>query len=357
MNPISILYYVSGHGFGHISRSYEICKELLKNPNIYITLCSSRVDFIKEEHPRLEKRKILMDVGVYQDDALSLDISKTLHALQEFEENKSKLLENEWNFAKDRDFQMILSDSASLPFVLASELGIPSFFIGNFSWDFIYENYSNEDPYFSIISHIIRTEYSFATGALYLPFHCPHVPFQKVQYVGLVGRKPTLSKKEAREQFGFHDEFQYFLLSFGAYGLRNYQWNWENKPSGWNIIVSGTDGSFHDFVKEIPTNHYPNLVTAVDYVVTKPGYGIISECIFAHTPILYTSRGDFAEYPYIVEGLEKSHPSAYLPMESLLSFNWKNSIQIIHDKIQSNVQFQGSMEGEKDILQFIQDYF
>ena len=35
------------------------------------------------------------------------------------------------------------------------------------------------------------------------------------------------------------------------------------------------------------------LVGAADAVVSKPGYGIISECIANETAILYTSRGHF----------------------------------------------------------------
>ena len=45
---------------------------------------------------------------------------------------------------------------------------------------------------------------------------------------------------------------------------------------------------------------YEDLVAAVDVVVTKPGYGIIAECIAAGTPMLYTSRGDFREYDLLV---------------------------------------------------------
>ena len=39
---------------------------------------------------------------------------------------------------------------------------------------------------------------------------------------------------------------------------------------------------------------YEDLVRAVDVVLTKPGYGIISECIANDTAMVYTSRGRFA---------------------------------------------------------------
>ena len=40
-------------------------------------------------------------------------------------------------------------------------------------------------------------------------------------------------------------------------------------------------------------------------MVTKPGYGIISECIANDTALLYTSRGDFREYPVLVKEMPK----------------------------------------------------
>ena len=41
---------------------------------------------------------------------------------------------------------------------------------------------------------------------------------------------------------------------------------------------------------------------AVDVVITKPGYGIISDCVANGTAMLYTSRGRFAEYDVMVAG-------------------------------------------------------
>ena len=43
---------------------------------------------------------------------------------------------------------------------------------------------------------------------------------------------------------------------------------------------------------------------AADVVVTKPGYGIIAECLANDTAIVYTSRGEFAEYDVLVDGAE-----------------------------------------------------
>ena len=46
---------------------------------------------------------------------------------------------------------------------------------------------------------------------------------------------------------------------------------------------------------------YEDLVHAVDVVLTKPGYGIIADCVANGTAMLYTSRGRFVEYDVMVE--------------------------------------------------------
>ncbi len=47
---------------------------------------------------------------------------------------------------------------------------------------------------------------------------------------------------------------------------------------------------------------YQDLVAAADVVVSKPGYGIVSECVANGTALLYTSRGRFIEYDLFVGG-------------------------------------------------------
>ena len=71
---------------------------------------------------------------------------------------------------------------------------------------------------------------------------------------------------------------------------------------------------------------YEDLVAAVDVVITKPGYGIISECIANDTALLYTSRGHFVEYDVLVSGdaalppraLHRPRRSVRRPMASSL---------------------------------------
>jgi L-arabinokinase len=64
---------------------------------------------------------------------------------------------------------------------------------------------------------------------------------------------------------------------------------------------------------------YQDLVGGVDAVVTKPGYGIVTDAIGAGTRLVYTDRGDFPEYPILVAEMARYLPCAYVSNADLLA--------------------------------------
>ena len=56
---------------------------------------------------------------------------------------------------------------------------------------------------------------------------------------------------------------------------------------------------------------------AADVVVTKPGYGIVTDCIGASTRLVYTDRGDFPEYPVMVEEMGRYLPAVFASNEEV----------------------------------------
>ena len=67
---------------------------------------------------------------------------------------------------------------------------------------------------------------------------------------------------------------------------------------------------------------YEDLVRAVDVVLSKPGYGIISECLANDTALLYTSRGDFIEYDVLVAAMPRFLRAAFIDHDDLFACRW-----------------------------------
>ncbi|WP_078129254.1 sugar kinase [Leptospira alexanderi] len=341
---MKITYYVSGHGFGHISRSMEIILHLLRSfPDLEIDLVTVREKFLNtlslsEEDStnlkRLQVRKKVVDVGMIQKDSLSIDIRATEEKLKEFDLKKQYIQISEIDSCLDFETELIISDSASLPFMVADKIKIPSLFVGNFTWDFIYSGYTKESPVFERTAKKLYEEYYHATFGLLLPFACPAPSLPEQKQIGLVGRRPHLNKEAAKELFQLPKDKIHLLFSFGAYGVETSRFHWEQfDPEKYTIVLSGTDFDLtqipekqKDSIVQFSGIHYPDLLTACDYVITKPGYGIMSESVYAKTPLLYTDRGNFPEIPYLHRSLNEEIPSAYISNEELFSFRFDLSI-------------------------------
>ena len=67
---------------------------------------------------------------------------------------------------------------------------------------------------------------------------------------------------------------------------------------------------------------YEDVVAAVDVVATKPGYGIISECLANGTAMLYTSRGAFREYDVLVAEMPRFLRCGFIDQADLFAGRW-----------------------------------
>jgi L-arabinokinase len=74
---------------------------------------------------------------------------------------------------------------------------------------------------------------------------------------------------------------------------------------------------------------YQDLVAAADVVVTKPGYGIVSECVANQTALAYTSRGRFPEYDVMVAEMPRVLRCRQMSQDALLSARWDDTIQTL----------------------------
>jgi len=92
------------------------------------------------------------------------------------------------------------------------------------------------------------------------------------------------------------------------------------------FIGSGTRNATNALDIPVDFIYFPDLVNASDIVVSKPGYGIVSEIISLQKPLIYTSRADFPEYDALVTGLQEKAISYFLKNEDFFSGHWEGAI-------------------------------
>jgi hypothetical protein len=116
------------------------------------------------------------------------------------------------------------------------------------------------------------------------------------------------------------------LLSFGGMGLPGFASEVLEPLAEFRFVIPEPDARAPGNVAAVTGERlegtglrYVDLIGAADVVVTKPGYGIVSDAIGAGTRLVYTDRGDFPEYPILVREMARSLPCAYVSHQDLLA--------------------------------------
>ena len=320
---MTIAFYVSGHGFGHASRDVELIDEILRQRSgVRIIVRTSVAPWIfdRVRGPRVEIQPCDTDTGMVQLDSLQLDVEETARCAATFYRDFHRRAEVEASHLRRLGARLVISDVPPLSCAAARMAGLPSVLFANFTWDWIYAYYPEFHALAPGVVETIAVAYSSAAKALRLPISGGFDSVTAVtEDVPFVSRRSIRDPVDIRRGLGVDRDQILVLSSFGGYGL---VLPYERIARSGLTVIS-------------PERHppsgfkYEDLVAAADVVVSKPGYGIVSECVANRTPLLYTSRGRFAEYGVMVAEMPRMLRCRHIGREDLLAGNWREEIEAL----------------------------
>jgi L-arabinokinase len=354
-----IVFYISGHGFGHASRQVEVINALV--PALRATGRAETVVIRTAADPWLldrtlrveaERMPAAVDTGIVQIDSLHLDEEATFEEARAFYAAFDARARDEAELLRSVKASLVVSDIAPLGFEAAHRAGIPSAAIGNFTWDWIYEGYPERAAHAGMVISTIRVANRKATRALRLPLHGGFATMPVVQDIPIIARHAARPGREVRAAFGIPQDTPAVLASFGAYGVDRIAEGAIDCLPDWIVVVSDrtTSGARpaqqheheHEREHRAPSTslvriaeddlyargfRYEDLVGAVDVVLTKPGYGIVSECIANDTAMVYTSRGRFPEYDVFEREMPRYLRCAFVSNADLMEGRWRAALE------------------------------
>ena len=321
----SILYYITGHGYGHAVRSHQVIRALANaRPQLRIHIRTTAPEWLFHNVPTpvLYSRQAL-DAGIIQRDSLRMELGETLAACRAIYDGAKDIITRELGFIKSNGINLIIGDTPPLCFEIAAQAGIPSVSITNFTWDVIYRAYSDEYPGFRPLLEKITACYSQTTLALTLPYPCDASMFPRQQAIPWIARESSLTKAQARRHFDLPESATIVLLSFGGLGLNRAPLAELVKQREFFFVTTGVNRNLDGNLLVLPDtqSQYEDLVRAVDVIVTKPGYGIVADVLAHRVPMLYTDRGNFPEYQRLVQALNDCGTAEFIQQDELLAGN------------------------------------
>ena len=342
----AIVFYVSGHGFGHASRTVEVINAILaRRPEtrIGVRTAAPRWLFDLTVKGKVTFSTLETDTGVVQIDALTLDEADSIRRASAFHSDLVTRAASETRILRELGAGLIVGDIPPLAFAVGAAAGIPSIAIGNFTWDWVYADYPRVRLAPSLLP-AIRGAYARASMALRLPMSGGFETIANVKDIPFIARHAARTREEVCKILRLPADKPIVLASFGGYGLPGLDTDALAKLKKYTAITTANlplgrgrkemptaerKGSFISLNEEAMYDagvRYEDLVGAAEAVVTKPGYGIISECIANDSAILYTSRGHFPEYDVLVDDLPKYARSAFINHDDLFAGKWETHL-------------------------------
>ncbi len=329
----SIAYYISSHGYGHGVRSCDIIRAL---NNLFPQL---EVQIISDLAPGFLSNRIgstrnlirpgAFDIGMVQHDSIRVDVDATLAKVEQLYSRRKELVLQELDFIHKKKFSLVAVDIPAIPLESAALAGIPRLAIGNFGWDWIYSGFRLQNPKWIAITDAFREQYGLADLLLRLPFCEPMSAFKNIEDVPIIASPGKNRRSDIAAITGCDPGEKWILLSFTTL-----DWNEESLANVERI-------NNYEFFTMIPLtwerkNIHPlnreqvsfsDVVASVNAVISKPGFGIVSDCVVNDKPLIYADRSDFLEYSILVSAIKKYLQHRHIPSEDLYRGDLLSSLE------------------------------
>lgn len=336
-----LVWYISPHGFGHATRDIEVLNEIgQRRPEVRLIVRTSASRAFLESSLRIpaDIQPVESDVGVVQFDSLRIDEDGTARQAAAFYGAFESRVDAEASILREQRADLVVADIPPLAVAAAARAGIPAIALGNFTWDWIYQAYPQFERLAPQAVDTIGAAYAGATCALRLPLHGGFETIRTIIDIPFISRRSGRGREEARQALGLAASEVAVLSSFGGHGL-GLDYPALARANRFRLIV--TDYEQHEALATSRLLRlsradlarrglrYEDLVAAADVVVSKPGYGIVSECIANGSALLYTTRGRFAEQDVFVSQMPDLLRCRPISQEDLVAGRWQQAVEAL----------------------------
>jgi L-arabinokinase len=331
--PTFVLFYISGHGFGHARRMTQVIRELLRlRPDISIRIRTAAPARVLDPLPAEWISTCEIDAGLVERDALTIDRTASLERLLTFMARREQIIRDEVAALADFRLALVVADIPFLAGDVASLLGVPCVGISNFTWDWIYQNLFCDDPRYAAIDRsIVQSHRGFST-LLELPFGRTSAAISSKIQMPLVAMRSSRSRDDILRQLNIppHDHRPRVLIGTrGGLPADTLSRAAQDAPTFLFLCPHVDPAALPENAVSVtlsPSLDFSDVLAVSDIVISKLGYGMISECIATQTRLLWPRRMGFAEDSIVETEAPAYVPMLELPADAYRTGTWRTAL-------------------------------
>ncbi|MDF7822466.1 hypothetical protein P4B35_00455 [Pontiellaceae bacterium B12227] len=328
-----IAYYITAHGYGHGTRSCDVLNAIRRADSEVPIIVKTDLptDFMASRLLNgIELRTGAFDLGLIQKDSIHVDLEASIQAITQLYAHEKKLIEQEKKFLLEEEIGVVVADIPAIPLAAAQAAGIPNIGCSNFGWNWIYSEFADADPRWQVFVDKFQAVYEKTDLLLRQPFSESMSSFPHIIDLPLLAYPGTNRRALIAETYGADPSKPWVLLSFTSLNLDFQALEKLKSLSGFELFtvepLSWPDSGIHSISRQLSS--FADVMASVDLVVTKPGFGVVSECIANNKPIIYSDRKNFLEYPVLVDSIERYCRYAFIPNAELYAGDLGRALEI-----------------------------
>ena len=299
-----VLVDISSHGFGHVSQTAPVINtlfgsfsglDLTVRSKVPEKLLQSRIDYPFELIPESS------DFGIRMKNAIDVDAAATAASYAAFHGKWGSRVAIEAAWLKAASFDLVLSNVSYLPLKAASLAGISAVALCSLNWADLYLHYCGKD----LIYEEILDAYSSAAAFLKTEPCMPMTDIEGIaRQIGPIAGIGRNRAEEVRDRLGLNGGERIGLVSMGGMPYSIPFGNWP-RFENMHWLVTGRIARPDMTSFESLGMPFSDLIASSDVMVTKPGYGSFVEAAASGVAVLYVSRRDWPEEPFLTDWLKR----------------------------------------------------
>jgi hypothetical protein len=322
---------ISAHGYGHGAQSTAVLSALrARMPEVRLTLLTALPhtflhDRIPGEFDLIDWRG---DFGMQMQSALEVDLARSAAEYADFHSAWASRVAETARLLEKLAPDLLFANIPYLPLAAAARIGLPSVALCSLNWAVIYRHYFSRRPEAPAILSTMEEAYNSAQT-----FLCPAPSMampevRNAQRIGPLARVGRTVRAELCARLNVAESQRLVLIAPGGIELRLPLDDWPEDaeitwivPAAWDVRRE----DMHSF--ESLGLSFTDVLTSVDALLGKLGYGTVSECACNATPMLYMPRPDWPEEACLADWLHAHGRCAPIAYEQVLRGDLREALE------------------------------
>jgi hypothetical protein len=299
----SLLTVVSPHGYGHLAQTAPVLNALRRRvEGIEVTVRSTIPRTVLARYLEGEFRHVVeaADFGMVMASALEVRVEESARRYREFHRHWDEHVAREAQRLRELAPDLILANIPYVTLAGARRAAITAVAMCSLNWADVYWHYCASRPEAPSIRTQMLAAYNSADGFLQ-PQPAMALPdLVRPLAIGPVARLGVDHRDSITRHLGIDRESRLIVVAFGGIDIRLPVETWPVVP-GVYWLVPGQWRVRHPqaLVQEHQPATHIDLLCSCDALIGKPGYGTFTEAACNGVPMLYVTRNDWPEEPFL----------------------------------------------------------